>query len=173
MKDEIGKIYTITGITDTEVVVKELAVAAAKTPLLIENNTEEPTTIVLLKALKDEKATEVTKYPGFEGTLNGKDMPGSSDDLDYYILGNNNYFVKIAEGANGWINPNRCWLEIEKTQLNAAPQLEIVEATAGFTGITTMKANGQKAEIYDLQGRKVGNAQKGMYIMNGKKVVIK
>jgi surface protein len=173
VKGETGKIYTITGITDTEVVVKELAVAAAKTPLLIENNSENDAEIILLKALKSEKATEVTKYPGFEGTLNGKEMPGSSDDLDYYILGNNNYFVKIAEGANGWINPNRCWLEIEKANVAAAPQLEIVEATAGFTGITTMKANGQKAEIYDLQGRKVGNAQKGMYIMNGKKVVIK
>lgn len=173
VKGETGKIYTITGITDTEVVVKELAVAAAKTPLLIENNSENDAEIILLKALKSEKATEVTKYPGFEGTLNGKEMPGSSDDLDYYILGNNNYFVRVAEGAEGYINANRCWLEIEKANVAAAPQLEIVEGTAGFTGINTMKANGQKAEIYDLQGRKVGNAQKGLYIINGKKVVIK
>ena len=28
-------------------------------------------------------------------------------------------------------------------------------------------------EIYDLQGRKVANPSKGLYIVNGKKIVIK
>ena len=28
-------------------------------------------------------------------------------------------------------------------------------------------------ELYDLQGRRVNNAQKGLYIQNGKKFVVK
>lgn len=40
----------------------------------------------------------------------------------------------------------------------------------GIEGITT---DGQKAEIYDLCGRRVAKAQKGIYIIDGKKVILK
>lgn len=43
------------------------------------------------------------------------------------------------------------------------------------TGITTIQTNGngtsEKAEVYDLQGRRVSTMNKGIYIINGKKVV--
>ena len=38
----------------------------------------------------------------------------------------------------------------------------------GISGITTGAENGA---VYDLQGRRVNNAQKGVYIINGKKVI--
>ncbi len=42
------------------------------------------------------------------------------------------------------------------------------------TGINTVHSSGIKAEgTYDLQGRKVENPKKGLYINNGKKVVVK
>ena len=40
----------------------------------------------------------------------------------------------------------------------------------GIEGITT---DGQKAEIYDLSGRRMAKAQKGIYIIDGKKVILK
>ena len=45
----------------------------------------------------------------------------------------------------------------------------------GFTvtGITQTVVPQQNAAIYDLQGRRVLKAQKGLYIINGKKVVVK
>ena len=44
----------------------------------------------------------------------------------------------------------------------------------GATSINgTEVFNNQTGDIYDLSGRKVQNAQKGIYIQNGKKVVIK
>ena len=41
------------------------------------------------------------------------------------------------------------------------------------TGIRELKGENEnvKAEIYDLSGRKVENAQKGIFIVNGKKVI--
>ena len=43
-----------------------------------------------------------------------------------------------------------------------------------FTGIDEVKAeNGKVKTVYDLQGRKVENPTNGVYIINGKKVVIK
>ncbi len=41
------------------------------------------------------------------------------------------------------------------------------------TGIDTIENAAQTGELYDLQGRRVLNAQKGLYIQNGKKFVVK
>jgi len=53
-------------------------------------------------------------------------------------------------------------------------------ATARFLGddatyVGTIKANGEVeiSEVFDLQGRKVAQPKTGLYIVNGKKVVIK
>ena len=42
-------------------------------------------------------------------------------------------------------------------------------------GISATLVNNEKvnSEVYDLQGRKVMNPAKGLYIVNGRKVIIK
>lgn len=60
----------------------------------------------------------------------------------------------------------------------SAPELEVVfegdeNFDANTTGIETVKAAESNDAIYNLQGVRVNNAQKGIYIMNGKKVVLK
>ncbi len=41
------------------------------------------------------------------------------------------------------------------------------------TGIQNAIANNAASQVYDLQGRRVQSAQKGLYIINGKKVLVK
>lgn len=41
------------------------------------------------------------------------------------------------------------------------------------TGIQNATANNAASQVYDLQGRRVQSAQKGLYIINGKKVLVK
>ena len=41
------------------------------------------------------------------------------------------------------------------------------------TGITNVNANDRNAVIFDLQGRRVAQPTKGLYIMGGKKMVKK
>lgn len=49
-----------------------------------------------------------------------------------------------------------------------------ITVTATATGIDAVMGEGNDGkEIYDLQGRKINRAEKGIYIVNGKKVVIK
>ena len=55
---------------------------------------------------------------------------------------------------------------------------ETADPTRGFvlnmgdpTGISSSLLTGDSSQVYDLQGRRVVNAQKGLYIINGKKVV--
>ena len=43
----------------------------------------------------------------------------------------------------------------------------------GVTGINEAKTQTNNAAIYDLQGRRVEKAQKGLYIIGGKKVLVK
>lgn len=45
------------------------------------------------------------------------------------------------------------------------------EAAEAETGITTVKQTRTDGAIYDLQGRRVAKAEKGIFIINGKKVV--
>lgn len=41
------------------------------------------------------------------------------------------------------------------------------------TGIQNVTSNNAATQVYDLQGRRVQSAQKGLYIINGKKVLVK
>ena len=52
--------------------------------------------------------------------------------------------------------------------------IDVVLVVANETGINEVKGqNGNVKTIYDLQGRKVDNPTKGIYIINGKKVLVK
>lgn len=43
----------------------------------------------------------------------------------------------------------------------------------GWLGVKSMKAEGQSNAVYNLQGRKVSKLVKGLYISNGKKVLVR
>ncbi len=49
----------------------------------------------------------------------------------------------------------------------------VVVWTIDRVGIESVTVNGEEVEIYDLQGRRVEKAEKGIYIINGKKVLVK
>jgi uncharacterized GH25 family protein len=51
-------------------------------------------------------------------------------------------------------------------------EYEEAAVPTGISQLTVANQNAQE-EIYDLQGRRVQNATKGLYIRNGKKVVVK
>jgi len=41
------------------------------------------------------------------------------------------------------------------------------------SGISEVKGNGQSEPVYDLQGRRVDKARKGVYVSGRRKVVVK
>ena len=62
------------------------------------------------------------------------------------------------------------WCGLLKINLSLCIQRVIGDAT----DIELSTENGKQAEVsYDLQGRRVQKAEKGVYIVNGKKVVMK
>ena len=75
---------------------------------------------------------------------------------------------KAGEGAS--MKAFRAYFEgIKQNAKLACDGVIIGEAT----GIDTIENAELTGELYDLQGRRVNNAQKGIYIQNGKKFVVK
>ena len=53
------------------------------------------------------------------------------------------------------------------------PEIAPTKVTeANSTGISTIQ-EAQKVVVYDIQGRRVQKAEKGLFIINGKKVLVK
>ena len=108
----------------------------------------------------------VGTYVDYQTTADGKT----------YVLQNNNgnlAFYLVTDAAQPWIRANRCYMTYEATEGEAAPMF-ILSRGEDSTGIETTVNGEQTTVIYDLMGRKVSTMEKGgMYIVNGKKVVIR
>ena len=96
-----------------------------------------------------------------------------ADDADYsYFILKDGKFYAIADNNNE-VPSCKAVLKIAKTEAAAAALvLDIIDGIS--TGIRSIDAaNLKDGQLYDLNGRKVSKAQKGVFILNGKKVVVK
>lgn len=81
--------------------------------------------------------------------------------------------VVFLKAADTTVGAGKAYLQIP-TVSAPAPQLMLSFGDVIATGINMVQGDGFKVNgYYDLQGRKVMNPKKGLYIVNGKKVVIK
>lgn len=169
VEDTEAKLYTITAVSGTTATATELTVAPANTPLLVKNNAAEAKTILLIPTTT-ATPDDVTPYEGFKGTLEGTQIAGSTDtQANYVCTGKQFTWVKDA----GTIAANRCWLELVSS--TGAPVLDIV-FDGNATGIETTKFTDDANDAwYDLNGRRLQAkpTTKGVYILNGRKVVVK
>ena len=85
-----------------------------------------------------------------------------------YVLSIVNNKIGFYKANNNTVATNRAYLQ---TTIAAGARIEI----DGMTGITGVNLNENQNEnrYYDLQGRYVTQPTKGLYIVNGRKVVIK
>ena len=104
-----------------------------------------------------------------EGTTVATEVEGKS-----YILANGDngiglYNVILTDGkfTNG---ANKAYLSASKVA-NAAAAMFSFGRGEGTTGIETAVSGEQAVVIYDLAGRRVEKMEKGIYIINGKKVI--
>ncbi len=112
-----------------------------------------------------------------EETLNNNGLFGSFERMDVeegkYLLSEG---VIVRCGENCHIGANRAYIDMSEvpeyvgTGEAGVKMLYLNDITTGINGID---ANGEGAVIYDLSGRRLSKAQKGLYIVNGKKVSVK
>jgi len=106
------------------------------------------------------------------GTLFDNNIVG-----DAYVLAALNSNVGLYKATKNQLEntafknkANKVYLEVEG---NNAPAMFSFGRGEGTTGIETAVSGEQTVVIYDLAGRRVEKMEKGIYIINGKKVVIK
>lgn len=176
--------YTITGNEGTSLVMNEAyaagAVVPAKTALVVEGAANKYYTLVAA-------STELT--PADDNKLHGSDKAETTyvdgTDVKYYKLsynneGNNLGFYWGSENGAAFTNgAHKAYLALDsETLLSQSRGFSLADLAHGVTtGInTTVKSATQSNFIYDLNGRRINSlngAAKGVYIMNGQKVLVK
>lgn len=101
-----------------------------------------------------------------------EDLPGA------YAISSDGIWHPMSDGSS--LKPFRIYMKIENRDGTpfqpAASEAGIRIRVAGednATGIAETESDNGKAEIYDIAGRRVQNPAKGIYVVNGKKTVIK
>ena len=165
-------LFSVKNVTNTEVeLTGELSVIAAEMPYFIynDNDTEVEVSIIV----SSEEADNVDyDSEHFKGTLVDKTFTDEDmEEADHYVLSGGSSFVWVKDA--GTLAAGKCWVQLEKSPANARALSIVFEGET--TGISTVKtdADTKDAAVYDLQGRRVMQPTKGLFIVNGKKVVIK
>ena len=123
-----------------------------------------------------ECSTMLAKYT-FTGTYNT--IPASTLIANnYYAMGGGS--LVITDGTSD-LKPFRWYMKIDarspmyNVNLNAKPITISVVGEEEATGINELRMTNDELPVYDLNGRRVdeNNLKPGLYIKNGKKVIIK
>lgn len=162
-------LYSVEAVNGSTLTLVEATEIAANTPYIVYAD-EEETITETLKAYGT--ATKDTYVAGLlEGTLPGGEMTLGTD---CYLLQKNNDvvgFYQCVADQKYTLGANRAYLKYEPTAPVKAFFFGEENQTTAITTLSELM-NG-KAEIYDLNGRKLRKLEKGINIVNGKKVIIK
>ena len=163
-----GKFYRINSIADGYIRGTE-ETPAPYVPYIFVPATEYPFTNIGIGQLPAVQNNSITTGEGYTLQFVTETTELASDaSYDYYGF-QGGKFVKAAYAT---VNPFRSYIKVAKSA-NAPATLIWTDDEA--TGISSLKADIQngKADVYDLQGRRVLNPVRGLYIVNGKKVIVK
>ena len=164
------QLYTVTAVNGADVTVTALTVAAAQTPLLVYNSTDAEKTVILVPTA--DAADNVSAAAEFKGTLVDRTFTaGDMKAADYYVSNGHDFILVKGEGT---IAANRCWMEIGKSASAPARRLTITFGEPS-TGIESVINEVEDGNWYDLNGSRLDSrpARKGLFIRNGRKVVVK
>lgn len=154
---------TVSGTTATLTSVKGKKIPA-NTGIILKGTNNDAISLPLTTANTDEIGTNNLLVS--DGTVTG-------DESTIYVLANGSNgvgFYKLESGDA--IAAGKAYLQV--TPPSASSFFDIDDGT---TGITMVQGEGFMVNgsdiYYDLQGRRVAKPTKGLYIVNGKKVIIK
>jgi hypothetical protein len=171
----LGTFYELKGYDGTTVSMESVTETKANTPYMFKPkaaDTKVAAKMVTVEATPTPAEAPVAGNMKFVGTYEKKDIV-SDDGTQYYC------FMADGEMAGKFVhvttkavtmNPYRAYMVVEGGA--TARELDLV-IDGVSTGIKNMKVGTDDNVYYDLQGRRVLYPTKGLYIVNGRKVIIK
>ena len=158
------KAYNLTGVSGTTITTTDAATIAANKPVLLEaaeGNCEFTATSAAIAATEDASSN---------GLLNATYVGAkAAADANNYVLQNGTAGLGffLVTGTEATVKPFRAYLN------TGASAPEFLPFGGGTTGIETVKTAKANNEIFNLAGQRVAQPAKGLYIVNGRKVVMK
>lgn len=155
--DEVA--YVVTEVSATSVKYEKVSIVPAGTPILVKGEGTWDGTII-----PSAEAPETNLLKASDGTVTG------TGKIYALAVGSNGVgFYKVAADADP-IPAGKCYLEIENEGGEAREFIAIDNDATGINNALVSTDNGQ---LFDLQGRHVQQHTKGIYIQNGKKIVVR
>ena len=126
------------------------------------------------------EANTVTAETGYKLYRLTYNNAATKKGLGFYLSGSNS-----SDGTSLKATPGKAYLKVSENEAKDPSSASLARSfvfgggneTTGIEGITIMGTDVQRhgtiEGIFDLQGRKISNPTKGIYIKNNKKVVIK
>lgn len=170
--------FTVHGIENNAVLLDNRTVMKAGTPMLLyKEGTAYAGFYPPLIAPSDERLTSWTSDDKYKCYVDGGGSPIDWDlDSDGNITGGTTKIWilvddKFVRSKSGTLGAGKCYLDLSGTTYNA-PMFNL---GINPTGIDEIEVRDTRTDnqFYDLSGRRVMNPTKGLYIVNGKKIIIK
>ena len=136
----------------------------ANTGIILEGTNGDAISLPLTTASTDEIGTN--NLHASDGTVTG------STGTIYVLANKNNVvgFYKLSSSAT--VPAGKAYLQIPGSAAPAPAFIGFGDGTTGIDNLTPALSKDEEV-YYDLQGRRVAQPTKGLYIVNGKKVIIK
>ena len=169
LETALGTTITLAGITDYnsgthEISTESLSSITANVPCFIKTNSDVSGEATISNVTIAAGTAEKVISGDFKlvGTYSAMDIP-----IGCYFVSDNNLYKSTGSSH---IKPFRAYF----TGVPAGARIMFWD-DEDVTAVTDVRrdVNDVKGEYYDLQGRKVANPTKGLYIVNGKKVIIR
>lgn len=161
------KFYSIAGKdkaeNPTSITLQEVRELEAGVPYLFQAN-EDATKLVA--AYGKQSVATAGSNNGLTGSLEGQEV-----DEGMYLLSGGK-IVLCGTGCS--IGANRAYIDMSQVPVVGAGVKGVTFFFNGQVGVNGLEADSQNnAPVFDLTGRRVSKTQHGLYIVNGKKVIVK
>jgi len=177
--DNATKMYRVKEIRNCYAIIEEITTGVkAGSCILFECKSNSPSdnklTILSNPESGSSVGTNLLKGAYFCNTTPGNHFAATAYDANTMrVLGlTEDGRPAFVKSDISYIPANSCYLPVPESAPDVLPIVTEEEYLTGIEEISTPRTNEPKV-IYDLQGRRVTTPQKGLYIINGKKVVIK
>ena len=154
------KAYVATAASNSEVTMVPVTTVPAGTPLILKKGSA-ASYDVPVAASATAPATNLLKASDGVSTIGG-------DGVWDYILSNGKFYHASA----GVLPAGKCYLHLDSAPGARELSMNFGDDTTALTLVNSEKSTVNN-EYFDLLGRKVAQPTRGLYIVNGKKIIIK